>query len=110
MPRRVPAALPALPLLAVLLSGCFQPTGPIVGDWRGSQPANTPVPRKNRKRAHSSSPVGPSQDESRLSARKAGLTTPQADPASELWTRYTSKKTPTDSIAVTTTWAVTANV
>lgn len=63
--------------------------------WRGSQPTNTPVPRKNRKRAHSSSPVGPSQDESRLSARKAGLTTPHADPASELWTRYTSKKTPT---------------
>lgn len=39
MPRRVPAVLPVLPLLAVLLSGCFQPTGPIVGDWRGSQPA-----------------------------------------------------------------------
>lgn len=63
--------------------------------WRGSQPANTPVPRKNRKRAHSSSPVRPSQDESRLSARKAGLTTPQADPATDLWSRYTSKKTPT---------------
>lgn len=62
--------------------------------WRGSQPVNTPVPRKNRKRAHSSSPVGPSQDE-RLSARKGALTTPQADPATELWSRYTSKKTPT---------------
>lgn len=63
--------------------------------WRGSQPTNTPVPRANRKRARSSSPAGPSQDESRLSARKAGLTTPQADPAAELWTRYTSRKTPT---------------
>ncbi|KAJ4987931.1 DNA replication ATP-dependent helicase/nuclease dna2 [Stagonosporopsis vannaccii] len=63
--------------------------------WRGSQPTNTPVPRKNRKRAHSSSPVGPSQDESRLSAHKPGLTTPQADPATDLWSRYTSKKTPT---------------
>jgi DNA replication ATP-dependent helicase Dna2 len=63
--------------------------------WRGSQPTNTPVPRANRKRARSSSPAGPSQDESRLSARKPGLTTPQADPATELWTRYTSRKTPT---------------
>ncbi|KAH6614857.1 hypothetical protein C7974DRAFT_402787 [Boeremia exigua] len=63
--------------------------------WRGSQPANTPVPRKNRKRAHSSSPVAPSQDDARLSARKPGLTTPQADPATDLWSRYTSKKTPT---------------
>lgn len=63
--------------------------------WRGSQPVNTPVPRKNRKRAHSSSPVAPSQDDLRLSARKAGLTTPQADPATDLWSRYTSKKTPT---------------
>ena len=63
--------------------------------WRGSQPANTPVPRKNRKRARSSSPAAPSQDESTLSARKGGLTTPQADPATELWSRYTSRKTPT---------------
>ena len=64
--------------------------------WRGSQPVNTPVPRKTKKRAHSSSPVGPSQDEPRLSVRKTGLTTPQADPATELWSRYTSNKgTPT---------------
>lgn len=62
--------------------------------WRGSQPVGTPVPRKNRKRAHSSSPVAPSQEE-KLNARKADLTTPQADPATELWSRYTSKKTPT---------------
>ncbi|KAF3053153.1 Tripartite DNA replication factor [Didymella keratinophila] len=62
--------------------------------WRGSQPVGTPVPRKNRKRAHSSSPVAPSQEE-KLSARKVGHTTPQADPATELWSRYTSKKTPT---------------
>lgn len=65
--------------------------------WRGSQPTNTPVPRNNRKRARSSSPAGPSQDETRLGARKAGLTTPQADPAVELWTRYTNIKTPTVS-------------
>ncbi|XPS75358.1 DNA helicase [Ascochyta lentis] len=64
--------------------------------WRGSQPVNTPVPRKNKKRAHSSSPVAPSQEEPRLHAWKAGLTTPQADPATELWSRYTSNKgTPT---------------
>ncbi|KAF3000317.1 Tripartite DNA replication factor [Curvularia kusanoi] len=63
--------------------------------WRGSQPTATPVPRANKKRARSSSPAGPSQDESRLSTRKQGLTTPQADPATELWTRYTSRKTPT---------------
>ncbi|KAF3040980.1 Tripartite DNA replication factor [Didymella heteroderae] len=62
--------------------------------WRGSQPVGTPVPRKNRKRAHSSSPVGPSQDE-KLIVRKGDLTTPQADPATELWSRYTSRKTPT---------------
>ena len=62
--------------------------------WRGSQPVGTPVPRKNRKRAHSSSPVAPSQEE-KLSARRSDHTTPQADPATELWSRYTSKKTPT---------------
>lgn len=62
--------------------------------WRGSQPVGTPVPRKNRKRAHSSSPVAPSQEE-KLSAPKGDLTTPQADPATELWSRYTNKKTPT---------------
>lgn len=60
--------------------------------WRGSQPVNTPVPRKNKKRAHSSSPVGPSQDEPRPYIGK----TPQADPATDLWSRYTSNKgTPT---------------
>lgn len=64
--------------------------------WRGSQPVNTPVARKNKKRAHSSSPAGPSQDEPRLHVGKAGLTTPQADPATELWSRYTNNKgTPT---------------
>ncbi|KAH8727557.1 hypothetical protein GQ44DRAFT_703433 [Phaeosphaeriaceae sp. PMI808] len=59
--------------------------------WRGSQPVGTPLPRKNKKRARSSSPVGPSQDEHALDARKE-LTTPQADPAMEMWSRYTSNK------------------
>lgn len=60
--------------------------------WRGSQPINTPLPRK-RKRARSSSPAAPSQEEPRPpeSARKE-LTTPQADPAQELWNRYTNNK------------------
>lgn len=63
--------------------------------WRGSQAVNTPLPRKNKKRARSSSPV-PSQDESRLDPNKQDMTTPQADPAMELWSRYTnSKGTPT---------------
>lgn len=60
--------------------------------WRGSQPMNTPLPRKNRKRARSSSPVAPSQDDHTLDAVKKDLTTPQADPAMELWSRYTSNK------------------
>ncbi|EAT85850.2 hypothetical protein SNOG_07199 [Parastagonospora nodorum SN15] len=60
--------------------------------WRGSQPMNTPLPRKNKKRARSSSPVGPSQDDHVYDAVKKDLTTPQADPAMELWSRYTSNK------------------
>jgi DNA replication ATP-dependent helicase Dna2 len=60
--------------------------------WRGSQPMNTPMPRKNKKRARSSSPVAPSQDDPALDAARRGLTTPQVDPAMELWSRYTSNK------------------
>jgi DNA replication ATP-dependent helicase Dna2 len=60
--------------------------------WRGSQPMNTPLPRKNHKRARSSSPVAPSQDDHMLDTVKKDLTTPQADPAMELWSRYTSNK------------------
>jgi DNA replication ATP-dependent helicase Dna2 len=58
--------------------------------WRGSQPMNTPMPRKNKKRARSSSPVAPSQDDHTLGSVKKHLTTPQADPAMDLYTRYTS--------------------
>lgn len=60
--------------------------------WRGSQAVNTPLPRKNKKRARSSSPVGPSQDEHRLDGARQDITTPQADPAMELWSRYTNNK------------------
>lgn len=60
--------------------------------WRGSQPVNTPLPRKNKKRARSSSPPGPSQEEQRNDSAKKDLTTPQADPAMELWSRYTSNR------------------
>lgn len=63
--------------------------------WHGSQPVNTPLPRK-RKRARSSSPVGASQEEPKIDQTVKNLDTPQADPATELWTRYThSKGTPT---------------
>lgn len=60
--------------------------------WRGSQAVNTPLPRKNKKRARSSSPVGPSQEESRLDPNRPDVTTPQADPVMELWSRYTNNK------------------
>ncbi|KAJ4367535.1 DNA replication endonuclease-helicase Dna2 [Neocucurbitaria cava] len=60
--------------------------------WRGSQPVNTPLPRKNKKRARSSSPVAPSQEEHKFDSVKKDITTPQADPAMELWSRYTSTK------------------
>jgi len=64
--------------------------------WRGSQPVNTPIPRKKKKRARSSSPVVPSQDEPRMDLIRRDLNTTQPDPATELWTRYTSNKgTPT---------------
>lgn len=64
--------------------------------WRGSQPVNTPLPRKSRKRARSSSPAVASQEEPRMDSIKKDLNTPHADPATELWTRYTSNKgTPT---------------
>jgi len=57
--------------------------------WRGSQPTHTPLLRKHHKRARSSSPAAPSQEDH---AAKRELTTPQADPALELWSRYTSNK------------------
>jgi hypothetical protein len=38
--RRI--TLAGLAVLALPLAGCFQPTGPIVGDWRGSQQADDP--------------------------------------------------------------------
>jgi DNA replication ATP-dependent helicase Dna2 len=60
--------------------------------WRGSQAVNTPLPRKNKKRARSSSPAAPSQEESKLDQARRDVTTPQADPAMELWSRYTSNK------------------
>ncbi|KAL5113950.1 DNA replication endonuclease-helicase Dna2 [Pleosporales sp. CAS-2024a] len=60
--------------------------------WRGSQQTNTPAPRKHKKRARSSSPVGPSQEDHLFDAVKKDRTTPQADPAAELWSRYTSNK------------------
>jgi hypothetical protein len=69
--------------------------------WRGSQSINTPLPRK-RKRARSSSPAAPSQEDPRGqdSARK-DFTTPQADPNTELWNRYTNNKgTPSGTRAV----------
>lgn len=63
--------------------------------WRGSQQINTPLPRK-RKRARSSSPVAPSPDDLQMQPQDTNLTTPQADPATELWNRYTNHKgTPT---------------
>lgn len=64
--------------------------------WRGSQPVNTPLPRKNKKRARSSSPVAPSQEEHKFDVKK-DITTPQADPAMELWSRYTSNNKGTPS-------------
>jgi DNA replication ATP-dependent helicase Dna2 len=60
--------------------------------WRGSQPVNTPLPRKNKKRARSSSPVAPSQEDHRFDVGNKDITTPQADPAMELWSRYTNNK------------------
>ncbi|KNG51259.1 dna replication helicase dna2 [Stemphylium lycopersici] len=59
--------------------------------WRGSQAVNTPLPRKNKRRARSSSPVAPSQEEHRLDSNRQDIT-PQADPAMELWSRYTNNK------------------
>lgn len=59
--------------------------------WRGSQPVNTPLPRKNKKRARSSSPAAPSQEDPTLEAVKKNLTTPQADPVLDMWSRYTNK-------------------
>ncbi|KAJ4296546.1 DNA replication endonuclease-helicase Dna2 [Kalmusia sp. IMI 367209] len=60
--------------------------------WRGSQQINTPLPRK-RKRARSSSPAAPSPEETQNQPQDVNnLTTPQADPATELWNRYTNNK------------------
>ncbi|KAF2690967.1 hypothetical protein K458DRAFT_65161 [Lentithecium fluviatile CBS 122367] len=69
--------------------------------WRGSQPTNTPLPRK-RKRARSSSPAAPSQEDSRWpEPPRKDITTPQADPVLELWNRYTNNKgTPSGTKAV----------
>lgn len=69
--------------------------------WRGSQPVNTPQPRIKRKRARSSSPVGASQEELHIGSIRKDLCTPVADPATELWARYTNNKdTPTTKKAV----------
>jgi hypothetical protein len=64
--------------------------------WRGSQQINTPLPRK-RKRARSSSPAAPSPEDHQLQQDARPLTTPQANPATELWNQYTNnnKGTPT---------------
>lgn len=60
--------------------------------WRGSQQINTPLPRK-RKRARSSSPVAPSPEDHQSHHQDARqLTTPQANPATELWNQYTNNK------------------
>lgn len=60
--------------------------------WRGSQPINTPLPRK-RRRARSSSPVAPSQDDQKpQEPATKEMRTPQADPAVELWNRYANNK------------------
>ncbi|CAI6246025.1 unnamed protein product [Periconia digitata] len=60
--------------------------------WRGSQPVHTPLPRK-QKRARSSSPVAPSQDDQRPQEPPLReLRTPQADPVLELWNRYTNTR------------------
>ncbi|KAL5407447.1 hypothetical protein PMIN03_007171 [Paraphaeosphaeria minitans] len=60
--------------------------------WRGSQQINTPLPRK-RKRARSSSPAAPSPDDHQVQHQDARqLTTPQANPATELWNQYTNNK------------------
>ena len=61
--------------------------------WRGSQQVNTPLPRK-RKRAQSSSPVAPSPDDDDQGQPQDArqLTTPQANPATELWNQYTNNK------------------
>jgi hypothetical protein len=64
--------------------------------WRGSQQINTPLPRK-RKRARSSSPAAPSPEDHQAQQEARQLTTPQANPATELWNQYTNnnKGTPT---------------
>ncbi|KAF2866818.1 hypothetical protein BDV95DRAFT_583844 [Massariosphaeria phaeospora] len=69
--------------------------------WRGSQPVSTPF-RRGKKRARSSSPAAPSQEEPKMDSVRRELDTPQADPATELWTRYTGNKdTPSANKAVT---------
>lgn len=69
--------------------------------WHGSQAVNTPLLRK-RKRAQSSSPVSISQEEAKApDSIRREYTTPQADPAMDLWNRYTnSKDTPSGHKAV----------
>ncbi|KAF2003368.1 hypothetical protein P154DRAFT_105023 [Amniculicola lignicola CBS 123094] len=64
--------------------------------WRGSQPVNTPQPRKGKKRARSSSPAAPSQEEQLIDVSGREMNTPLADPGKELWNRYANiKGTPT---------------
>ncbi|OCL09990.1 Dna2-domain-containing protein [Glonium stellatum] len=79
-----------------------------------SNPTATPAPRRGKKRARSSSPPGPSQTESStffvanepfdLQNMQQTLRTPQADPAADLWSRYTvnanNKSTPTTNKGV----------
>ncbi|KAF2746547.1 hypothetical protein M011DRAFT_87439 [Sporormia fimetaria CBS 119925] len=60
--------------------------------WRGSQPVDTPVPRKNRKRTRSSSPVTASPQDLPLQTARTEQETPIADPKMELWSRYTGNK------------------
>ena len=60
---------------------------------RTSQRSATPAPGTGRKRARSSSPAAPSQDDSLPHpAKRAAVRTPQADPAAELWNKYTTNK------------------
>jgi DNA replication ATP-dependent helicase Dna2 len=65
--------------------------------WRGSQPILTPLSRK--KRARSSSPAGPSQEDPKGSMRR-NAHTPQMDPATELWEIYRNDKGTTGGKAV----------
>ncbi|OCK83086.1 hypothetical protein K432DRAFT_196876 [Lepidopterella palustris CBS 459.81] len=66
-----------------------------------SNTITTPAPRRGKKRARSSSPLGPSQTEPSnfakepfdLQGMQQILKTPHADPAADLWNRYTVNAT-----------------